>query len=52
MTTPTDVNRTPRDLAELPKAELHVHLEGTVRPATQAEWAKRTVVDRPGEFTT
>ena len=40
----------PADLAELPKAELHVHLEGTVRPATQAEWAPRTVVQIPREF--
>jgi len=41
----------PRDLAALPKAELHVHLEGAIRPSTQAEWAQRTVVERPPEFT-
>ena len=40
----------PSDLAELPKAELHVHLEGTIRPSTQEEWAGRTVVQRPAEF--
>ena len=27
----------PPDLATLPKAEVHVHLEGTVRPATLEE---------------
>jgi adenosine deaminase len=45
------VELSPADLADLPKAEIHVHLEGTIRPSTQAELAKRTVVERPGEFT-
>jgi adenosine deaminase len=40
----------PGDLAALPKAELHVHLEGTIRPSTQAEWASRTAVPIPREF--
>src|SRR5512145_62550 len=45
------MTKPPSDLADLPKAELHVHLEGTIRPSTQEEWATRTVVDRPGAFT-
>ena len=31
----------PADLAALPKCELHVHLEGTVRPGTLEEFAAR-----------
>ena len=31
----------PQDLAALPKAEVHVHLEGAVRPATLEEFAAR-----------
>lgn len=41
----------PLDLAALPKAEVHVHLEGTVRPATLEEFAARSGVSIPRSFT-
>lgn len=41
----------PADLAALPKAETHVHLEGTTRPATREEWASRTIIGTPASFT-
>src|SRR5216110_2055316 len=40
----------PGDLAALPKAEIHVHLEGTVRPATLAELSARTGISVPRSF--
>ena len=40
----------PADLAALPKCELHVHLEGTVRPATLEEFAARAGVNVPRSF--
>lgn len=43
--------RAPSDLAALPKAEVHVHLEGTVSPATLEEFSAREGVSTPREFT-
>ncbi|MCR6486755.1 adenosine deaminase [Amycolatopsis sp. OK19-0408] len=38
-----------RDLAGLPKAHLHVHLESTIRPTTLRELGEANGVDVPGE---
>lgn len=40
----------PADLAALPKAELHVHLEGAVRPATLEEFSTRAGLSVPRSF--
>ncbi|MCH8066306.1 MAG: adenosine deaminase [Chloroflexi bacterium] len=41
----------PADLATLPKAEIHVHLEGAVRPATLEEFSAREGVRMSRGFT-
>ena len=38
-----------RFVAELPKVELHVHLEGSMQPATLLELARRRRVDLPAD---
>jgi adenosine deaminase len=40
---------TDRCLKSLPKAELHIHLEGAMRPATLTELCKKHSVERPGD---
>jgi adenosine deaminase len=40
----------PADLAALPKAEVHVHLEGAVRPATLEEFSARAGLAVPKSF--
>jgi adenosine deaminase len=40
----------PPDLAALPKAEVHVHLEGTVRPATLEKLCARVGIGLPPAF--
>ncbi len=40
----------PADLAALPKAELHIHLEGAVRPATLEEFSSRAGLTVPRSY--
>lgn len=40
----------PSDLAALPKAELHIHLEGSIRPSTLEEFSDRAGVTVPRSF--
>jgi adenosine deaminase len=40
-----------RDLRTLPKAELHIHIEGSIRPATLRDWASRDGVAIPHGLT-
>jgi adenosine deaminase len=39
----------PRDLRALPKAHLHLHLEGAMRPATLAELCARYGIEQPAD---
>jgi adenosine deaminase len=41
------VNESPRDLRALPKTDLHVHLECSIRPGTLADLADRNGVEIP-----
>ena len=40
----------PTDLATLPKAEVHIHLEGAIRPATLDEFSRRAGLRVPRTF--
>lgn len=41
--------KTKRDLRALPKAHLHIHLEGAMRPLTLTELCKRYGIERPAD---
>jgi len=43
---------TKSEIAKLPKAELHVHLEGTIAPAMAKKLAKKNGIDLPGDLFT
>jgi len=45
-----DDRQVPSDLAALPKAEVHIHLEGTIRPATLDELCRRSGLTVPRQF--
>ena len=45
-----DDRRVPTDLATLPKAEVHIHLEGAIRPATLDEFSRRAGLRVPRTF--
>ena len=45
-----DDRRVPTDLAALPKAEVHIHLEGAIRPATLDEFCRRAGLRVPRTF--
>ena len=47
--TPELAEATRRAIAVAPKAELHLHLQGSIRPATLLELARRHHVDLPAE---
>ena len=45
-----DDRRVPTALATLPKAEVHIHLEGAIRPATLDEFSRRAGLRVPRTF--
>lgn len=47
MITPPDQDAVDQFIAAMPKVELHVHLEGTMRPATLRDLARKHRIDLP-----